>query len=85
MYHTIWVDIFLIILYIIYFSPDGKKVRSKPMMARYLGEGFDLSAFDFRTGKINHSSIRKSKRPNSGPYDFARGLSIFLFKMFYSW
>ncbi|XP_052102386.1 methyl-CpG-binding domain protein 2-like isoform X1 [Mytilus californianus] len=57
-----------------YYSPDGKKVRSKPMMARYLGEGFDLSAFDFRTGKINHSSIRKSKRPNSGPYDFARGI-----------
>lgn len=49
------------------------------MMARYLGEGFDLATFDFRTGKINHSSIRKSKRPNSGPYDFARGLSISVF------
>lgn len=48
-----------------YYSPDGKKVRSKPMMARYLGEGFDLSAFDFRTGKINHSSIRKRIRQDS--------------------
>lgn len=55
------------------------------MMARYLGEGFDLATFDFRTGKINHSSIRKSKRPNSGPYDFARGLSISVFNFDFHW
>ena len=45
-----------------------------------LGDALDLSAFDFRTGRINHSQLRKSKQPQ-GPYDFSRGvlhwLSIF--------
>ncbi|XP_062595172.1 methyl-CpG-binding domain protein 2-like [Saccostrea cucullata] len=59
-----------------YISPDGKKIRSKPQLARQLGEQFDLSAFDFRSGRINHSQLRKSKRPQ-GPYDFTRGLSQF--------
>lgn len=62
---------------ILIFSPDGKKIRSKPQLARQLGEQFDLSAFDFRSGRINHSQLRKSKRPQ-GPYDFTRGLSVSL-------
>ncbi|XP_069138386.1 methyl-CpG-binding domain protein 3-like isoform X2 [Argopecten irradians] len=45
-----------------YYSPDGKKIRSKPMLARYLGESLDLSAFDFRTGRIIHSALRKRIR-----------------------
>ncbi|XP_022329947.2 methyl-CpG-binding domain protein 2-like isoform X1 [Crassostrea virginica] len=56
-----------------YISPDGKKIRSKPQLARQLGEQFDLSAFDFRSGRVNHSQLRKSKRPQ-GPYDFTRGM-----------
>uniref|UniRef100_A0A4W4FX99 Methyl-CpG binding domain protein 3 n=1 Tax=Electrophorus electricus TaxID=8005 RepID=A0A4W4FX99_ELEEL len=32
--------------------PTGKKFRSKPQLARYLGNSMDLSSFDFRTGKI---------------------------------
>nr|2KY8_A Chain A, Methyl-CpG-binding domain protein 2 [Gallus gallus] len=35
-----------------YFSPSGKKFRSKPQLARYLGNAVDLSCFDFRTGKM---------------------------------
>ncbi|XP_061163663.1 methyl-CpG-binding domain protein 2-like isoform X2 [Saccostrea echinata] len=45
-----------------YISPDGKKIRSKPQLARQLGEQFDLSAFDFRSGRINHSQLRKRMR-----------------------
>ena len=55
------------------FSPDGKKIRSKPQLARLLGETFDLSAFDFRTGRIIYSAVRKSKRQKGSPFDFARG------------
>ncbi|XP_021360511.1 methyl-CpG-binding domain protein 2-like isoform X1 [Mizuhopecten yessoensis] len=57
-----------------YYSPDGKKIRSKPMLARHLGESLDLSAFDFRTGRIIHSALRKSKRPRGTPYDSTRGI-----------
>lgn len=45
-----------------YFSPDGTKIRSKPELSRALGDNFDLSCFDFRSGKILQSAIRKSKR-----------------------
>lgn len=57
-----------------YFTPDGKKVRSKPQLARIMGETFDLSAFDFRTGRTVYSSCRKSKRQKAASYDFARGI-----------
>lgn len=43
-------------------------------MARALGDGFDLSCFDFRSGKLLQSAIRKSKRLKGGPYDYARGI-----------
>uniref|UniRef100_A0A4W4FU48 Methyl-CpG binding domain protein 3 n=1 Tax=Electrophorus electricus TaxID=8005 RepID=A0A4W4FU48_ELEEL len=33
-------------------SDKNKKFRSKPQLARYLGNSMDLSSFDFRTGKI---------------------------------
>lgn len=55
-------------------SPDGKKIRSKPQLARHIGDVIDLSAFDFRTGRIIHSALRKSKRPKGSTFDFARGL-----------
>ncbi|KAI8774453.1 methyl-CpG-binding domain protein 2 [Biomphalaria glabrata] len=57
-----------------YFTPDGKKIRSKPQLARILGETFDLSAFDFRTGRTVYSACRKSKRQKGSSYDFARGV-----------
>ncbi|XP_064619431.1 methyl-CpG-binding domain protein 2-like isoform X2 [Lineus longissimus] len=45
-----------------YYSPNGTKIRSKPQLARSLGESFDLSAFDFRTGKIISNPLRKRIR-----------------------
>jgi len=57
-----------------YVTPEGKKVRSKPQLARILGESFDLTAFDFRTGRTVYSACRKSKRQKGTSYDFARGV-----------
>lgn len=57
-----------------YFSPNGIKVRSKPQLCKILGEGFDLTAFDFRTGKVIQSQVRKSKRMKGSNFDYARGI-----------
>ncbi|XP_030075900.1 methyl-CpG-binding domain protein 3 isoform X1 [Microcaecilia unicolor] len=43
-------------------SPSGKKFRSKPQLARYLGSSMDLSTFDFRTGKMLMSKINKNRQ-----------------------
>uniref|UniRef100_A0A672JWR9 Methyl-CpG-binding domain protein 3-like n=1 Tax=Sinocyclocheilus grahami TaxID=75366 RepID=A0A672JWR9_SINGR len=43
-------------------SPTGKKFRSKPQLARYLGNSMDLSSFDFRTGKILMSKLIKNRQ-----------------------
>ncbi|XP_051846813.1 methyl-CpG-binding domain protein 2-like [Antechinus flavipes] len=40
--------------------PSGKKFRSKPQLARYLGNIVDLSSFDFGTGKM--SQLQKNKQ-----------------------
>ena len=58
-------------------SPDGTKIRSKPQLARTLGKNVDLSSFDFQSGKILQSALRKSKRRAHG-YDYARGLCSFV-------
>nr|KAF6401738.1 methyl-CpG binding domain protein 3 [Rousettus aegyptiacus] len=47
---------------VFYYSPSGKKFRSKPQLARYLGGSMDLSAFDFRTGKMLMSKAHKSRQ-----------------------
>uniref|UniRef100_UPI00358E9352 methyl-CpG-binding domain protein 2-like isoform X2 n=1 Tax=Myxine glutinosa TaxID=7769 RepID=UPI00358E9352 len=44
-----------------YYSPNGKKFRSKPQLARCLGNTMDLSSFDFRTGKMMPSKLQKQK------------------------
>lgn len=45
-----------------YYSPSGKKFRSKPQLARALGNAVDLASFDFRTGKMMPSKLQKNKR-----------------------
>ena len=50
-------------------SPNGRKFRTKPQLARYLGDAIDLSSFDYRTGKINASLLqRKGKRLKGHDY-----------------
>ncbi|XP_041109944.1 methyl-CpG-binding domain protein 2-like isoform X1 [Polyodon spathula] len=45
-----------------YYSPSGKKFRSKPQLSRYLGNTVDLGCFDFRTGKMMPSKLQKNKQ-----------------------
>ncbi|XP_020725715.2 methyl-CpG-binding domain protein 3 isoform X1 [Odocoileus virginianus] len=47
---------------VFYYSPSGKKFRSKPQLARYLGGSMDLSTFDFRTGKMLMSKVNKGRQ-----------------------
>ncbi|CAD7685874.1 methyl-CpG-binding domain protein 3 isoform X1 [Vulpes vulpes] len=47
---------------VFYYSPSGKKFRSKPQLARYLGGSMDLSTFDFRTGKMLMSKMNRSRQ-----------------------
>ncbi|XP_059950634.1 methyl-CpG-binding domain protein 3 isoform X4 [Mesoplodon densirostris] len=47
---------------VFYYSPSGKKFRSKPQLARYLGGSMDLSTFDFRTGKMLMGKMNKSRQ-----------------------
>ena len=42
-----------------YISPSGKKVRSKPELLKILGEHYDLSTFDYFTGKMNSGEPKK--------------------------
>ncbi|XP_004929675.1 methyl-CpG-binding domain protein 3 isoform X1 [Bombyx mandarina] len=45
-----------------YYSPTGKKFRSKPELVRYLGDSVDLSCFDFQQGQINTMLLCKAKK-----------------------
>lgn len=42
-----------------YVSPQGKRVRSKPELLKVL-DRYDLTAFDFQTGKINTHLLRNA-------------------------
>ncbi|XP_013140446.1 PREDICTED: methyl-CpG-binding domain protein 3 isoform X1 [Papilio polytes] len=47
---------------VFYYSPTGKKFRSKPELVRYLGDSMDLSCFDFQQGQINTMLLCKTKK-----------------------
>lgn len=57
-----------------YYSPDGKKCRSKPQMAQYLPDDFDLENFDFRVGKYVDNGRRVKKRKDD--FNFGKDFSI---------
>ncbi|KAK2704445.1 methyl-CpG-binding domain protein 2-like [Artemia franciscana] len=59
---------------VVYFSPSGKRIRSKPQLVKYLGDSIDLTAFDFKTGKINSELLRRSKKNKTQQFDFSRGI-----------
>eukprot|EP00794_Sanderia_malayensis_P009469 gene9469-10456_t len=44
-----------------YYSPEGKKFRSKPQILQYFGDTIDLSSFDFRSGRFD-AVYRNKKR-----------------------
>nr|CAG4641953.1 EOG090X0BDJ [Eurycercus lamellatus] len=47
---------------IFYYSPNGKKFRSKPQLVRFLGDTIDLTTFDYKTGKVNSLLLRKNRK-----------------------
>ncbi len=67
-----------------YISPSGKKFRSKPELLKALGDHYDLSAFDYFSGKmlthhINANGKSSGKARTNGTskqsqYDFQRSL-----------
>jgi len=50
-----------------YYSPSGIKVRSKPELIKLLGDQFDLSMFDFKSGKVNAGLIQKPAAKKKKP------------------
>ncbi|XP_064325534.1 methyl-CpG-binding domain protein 3 isoform X4 [Phalacrocorax carbo] len=58
-----------------HFSPSGKKFRSKPQLARYLGSSMDLSTFDFRTGKMLLNKMNKNRQRMR--YDCSNQVKLF--------
>ncbi|XP_029921915.1 methyl-CpG-binding domain protein 2 isoform X2 [Myripristis murdjan] len=62
-----------------YYSPSGKKFRSKPQLSRYLGNSVDLGSFDFRTGKMLPGKLSKNRqrqRHDGGKLDLNTALPI---------
>lgn len=55
-----------------FFSPTGKKFRSKPQLSRYLGNAVDLGCFDFRTGKMMPGKLQKNKQKRHDPLSLAK-------------
>lgn len=51
-------------------SPSGKKFRSKPQLARHIGDSLDLATFDFRTGRVNNMLVRKNKKQKGAQFDY---------------
>uniref|UniRef100_A0A8C6TAW0 Methyl-CpG binding domain protein 2 n=1 Tax=Neogobius melanostomus TaxID=47308 RepID=A0A8C6TAW0_9GOBI len=51
-----------------YYSPSGKKFRSKPQLVRFLGNAVDLSYFDFRTGKTIAGKHKGKSRQRHEPH-----------------
>ncbi len=57
----------LLNLYIIkILSPSGEKCFSKHDLVRLLGDRVDLSSFDFSSGKVLQSVLRRNKSVRSG-------------------
>ncbi|KAH8336395.1 hypothetical protein KR059_006454, partial [Drosophila kikkawai] len=53
---------------VFYYSPTGKRVESKPQLARQLGgESFDLASFDFQSGKTQQQQQQHHQRALPSP------------------
>ncbi|XP_020811019.1 methyl-CpG-binding domain protein 3 isoform X1 [Drosophila serrata] len=50
---------------VFYYSPTGKRVESKPQLARQLGgESFDIASFDFQSGKMQQQPHHQRALPS---------------------
>ena len=55
------------IIYLMVFSPNGRKFRSKPELMRFLGSSYDLTNFDYRSGKFVSDKTKLNRRTK--PYE----------------
>jgi len=58
---------------VLYYSPSGKKFRTKPELARALGSSVDLTYFDFQTGKLS-SAKKDMQLKKTSQVDYGRGI-----------
>ncbi|CAH0382319.1 unnamed protein product [Bemisia tabaci] len=60
---------------VFYYSPDGQRFRSKPQLARCVGDSVQLGTFDFQTGKVNTLLVRSHKNKNkTAQFDYSRNM-----------
>ena len=59
----------------IFYSPEGKKCRSKPQMMQYLPADFDMEKFEFRQGANAERMLRKRKSRKLG-FDFGKDFKM---------
>ncbi|KAH8242806.1 hypothetical protein KR032_002259, partial [Drosophila birchii] len=53
---------------VFYYSPTGKRVESKPQLARQLGgESFDIASFDFQSGKMQQQQQQQPHHQRALP------------------
>ena len=58
-----------------FYSPEGKKCRSKPQMMQYLPDDFDMEKFDFRARANTERMLRKRKSRKLG-FDFGKDFKM---------
>lgn len=60
-----------------YYSPDGRKFRSKTQLSKVLKDRIDLTNFDYKTGKIIINAYNKSKFDGNLSLPIRQTASIF--------
>ena len=58
-----------------FFSPEGRKCRSKPQMMQYLPDNFDIDNFDFR-GSSNADRLLKKRNKRKNGFNFGKEFNI---------
>jgi len=58
-----------------YYSPEGRKCRSKPQMMQYLPDNFDIDNFDFR-GSSNTDRLLKKRNKRKNGFNFGKEFNI---------
>eukprot|EP00094_Tigriopus_californicus_P002690 TCALIF_02598-PA protein Name:"Similar to Mbd3 Methyl-CpG-binding domain protein 3 (Mus musculus)" AED:0.40 eAED:0.44 QI:0/-1/0/1/-1/1/1/0/183 len=48
---------------VLYYSPRGHVVRSKPELVKAIGDQADMTAFDYQSGKFNPLLVRATVKP----------------------
>jgi len=58
-----------------YYSPEGKKCRSKVQMTQYLPDDFEIDNFDFKVGKNSESNYKRVKK-RKDDFNYGKDFSL---------